>query len=66
MKTVRRPEDELQRRLLVGSAKDCVTKLSAYRDAGAEAVFVWPIAREVEQLELFASRIAPVVGALRW
>jgi probable F420-dependent oxidoreductase len=60
-KTVRRPEDELQRRLLIGAAEECAAKLAAYRDAGAEAVFVWPVARELEQLELFTERVAPKV-----
>jgi len=59
---IRRDEGEVERRLLIGPAGECVEKLSAYAEAGAQAFFVWPIADEIEQLELFAADVAPKVG----
>jgi probable F420-dependent oxidoreductase len=57
-----RDVDELRRRLLVGPAESCVEKLAAYRDAGLQAVFIWPVADELEQLGLFAERVAPLIA----
>ena len=58
---ITRPLDELRSRLLVGSAEDCASKLSAYSAAGLQRVLVWPVADEVRQLELFMERVAPSV-----
>ena len=58
---IRREESEVERRLLVGSPNECVEKLSAYAEAGAQAFFVWPVANEIEQLETFAAEVAPRV-----
>jgi alkanesulfonate monooxygenase SsuD/methylene tetrahydromethanopterin reductase-like flavin-dependent oxidoreductase (luciferase family) len=58
---IRREESEVERRLLIGSPAECVEKLSAYAEAGAQAFFVWPIADEIEQLEAFAAEVAPNV-----
>ena len=56
-----RPEDELRRRLLVGSAEECASKLAEYNAAGAQRIFLWPVDDEVRQLETFRERVAPLV-----
>ena len=58
---ITRPLDDLRSRLLVGSAENCVSKLSAYSAAVLQRVLVWPVADEVRQLELFMERVAPSV-----
>jgi probable F420-dependent oxidoreductase len=57
-----RPEEELRRRLLVGSAEECAERLTAYRAAGAQRIFLWPVEDEVRQLAIFQERVAPLVG----
>ena len=47
--TLNRPDEELRRRLLVGSTQDCAEKLAAYRAAGAQRIFVWPVEDELRQ-----------------
>ncbi len=59
--TINRPEDELRARLLVGSAASCVEKLTAYRAAGAQRVFLWPVRDEQRQLKTFSELVAPLV-----
>jgi alkanesulfonate monooxygenase SsuD/methylene tetrahydromethanopterin reductase-like flavin-dependent oxidoreductase (luciferase family) len=49
--------------LPVGSAEQCAERISAFRDAGAQRVFVWPVADELRQLELFSERVMPLVLA---
>ena len=39
--------------LPIGSAEDCAEKLRAYARAGAQRVFLWPLADERAQLEAF-------------
>ena len=53
-----RPWLELQERLLVGPAQECREKLEAYAEAGLQRVFLWPIADELRQLDLFRERVA--------
>ena len=62
-KAIKRPEDELRQRLLVGPAEECTRKLSAYEKAGAQMVFVWPITDETRQLELFKQSVASGICA---
>ncbi len=49
--------------LPIGSAAQCAEHLSAYADAGAERVFVWPLADELRQLELFREAVVPLVSS---
>jgi alkanesulfonate monooxygenase SsuD/methylene tetrahydromethanopterin reductase-like flavin-dependent oxidoreductase (luciferase family) len=49
--------------LPIGSAKQCAERLSAYAEAGAQRVFVWPLADELRQLELFRERVVPLIPA---
>ncbi len=56
-----RPVDEMRQRLLVGSAQECAEKIAAYQAAGAQQIFLWPVADEVTQLEVFWERVVPLV-----
>lgn len=51
--TVHRPEEMLRDRLPVGPAERLAEKLSAFAQAGVQRVFLWPVADETHQLELF-------------
>ncbi len=59
--TIRRPEDILRDRIPVGPAELFVEKLLAYRDAGVQRVFIWPMTDEVNQLERFGEMVAPLI-----
>jgi probable F420-dependent oxidoreductase len=59
--TLNRPEEELRQRLLVGPAEECAQKLAAYRAAGANRIFLWPVEDELRQLATFKERVAPLV-----
>jgi probable F420-dependent oxidoreductase len=61
--TLKRPEEELRGRLLVGPAEECAEKLAAYRAAGAHRIFLWPVEDELRQLATFQERVAPLVGS---
>ena len=56
-----RPVDQLRERLLVGSPEVCAEKLAAYKAAGVQRVFVWPIKDEIEQIKIFQQKVAPLV-----
>lgn len=60
---LRRPVEELRGKLPIGSAQECARILRAYRDAGAQRVFVWPLADERAQLVAFRERVMPLVEA---
>ena len=61
---VGRPVEALRSLALpIGSAEQCADRIAAYRDAGAQRVFVWPIADELRQLELFREAVVPLVPA---
>ena len=49
--------------LPIGSATQCAERISAFRDAGAERIFVWPLADELHQLERFREDVVPLVDA---
>ena len=58
-----RPVDQLRSLALpIGSAEQCAERISAYADAGAQRVFVWPLADDLDQLEAFARDVIPLVG----
>jgi alkanesulfonate monooxygenase SsuD/methylene tetrahydromethanopterin reductase-like flavin-dependent oxidoreductase (luciferase family) len=48
--------------LPIGSAELCADRISAYAEAGAERVFVWPLADELRQLEVFREDVVPLVN----
>ncbi len=57
-----RPAEQLRATLPIGSAEACAEKLAAYARAGAQRVFLWPIADERAQLEVFRERVAPLLN----
>jgi alkanesulfonate monooxygenase SsuD/methylene tetrahydromethanopterin reductase-like flavin-dependent oxidoreductase (luciferase family) len=59
--TLKRPEEELRQRLLVGPAEECAEKLAAYRAAGAHRIFLWPVEDELRQLTTFQERVVPMI-----
>jgi alkanesulfonate monooxygenase SsuD/methylene tetrahydromethanopterin reductase-like flavin-dependent oxidoreductase (luciferase family) len=57
---LRRPVEALRELSLpIGPAELCAERLAAFAHAGAERVFVWPLADPVQQLELFRERVVP-------
>jgi alkanesulfonate monooxygenase SsuD/methylene tetrahydromethanopterin reductase-like flavin-dependent oxidoreductase (luciferase family) len=61
-----RPLDELRSlALLVGSAESCAERISAYAEAGAHRIFVWPLAEELRQIQRFREDVVPRVVAAR-
>ena len=60
-----RPVDELRAILPIGSAEECAARLRAYEPAGAQHIFLWPVAEERAQLELFRERVVPLLDAER-
>jgi hypothetical protein len=58
---VHRDVDELRTRLSFGPADEFAAKLRALADAGAQRVYVWPVADEIEQLERFWTLVRPAV-----
>jgi alkanesulfonate monooxygenase SsuD/methylene tetrahydromethanopterin reductase-like flavin-dependent oxidoreductase (luciferase family) len=59
-----RPVDELRELALpIGSADQCAERIRDYQDAGAERIFVWPLADELDQLEHFRNDVVPLVPA---
>jgi alkanesulfonate monooxygenase SsuD/methylene tetrahydromethanopterin reductase-like flavin-dependent oxidoreductase (luciferase family) len=60
-----RPVDELRARLPIGSAAECAAKLRAYARAGAQRVFLWPLADERAQLHVFRERVVPLLDGER-
>jgi len=59
--TIHRPEEVLRERLPVGPPDRFAEKLSAFADAGAQCVYIWPVADETQQLERFADTVRPVI-----
>jgi hypothetical protein len=45
----------------VGPADAFAEKLVAFRDAGVQQVFVWPVTEELRQLERFRAEVWPHV-----
>jgi alkanesulfonate monooxygenase SsuD/methylene tetrahydromethanopterin reductase-like flavin-dependent oxidoreductase (luciferase family) len=59
---LRRPVEALRDLALpIGSADQCAERIAAYAEAGAERVFVWPLADELDQLEAFREQVVPLV-----
>ena len=59
--TINRPEEVLRERLPVGPPEHLADKLSAFARAGVQRVFIWPVADEVRQLEIFWDAVRPQV-----
>ena len=48
--------------LPIGSAEQCAERISAFQDAGAERIFVWPLADDLHQIERFREDVVPLVA----
>jgi alkanesulfonate monooxygenase SsuD/methylene tetrahydromethanopterin reductase-like flavin-dependent oxidoreductase (luciferase family) len=61
---LKRPVEALRELSLpIGPAESCAERLAAFADAGVQRAFLWPLADELEQLEAFHDRVAPLVRA---
>jgi alkanesulfonate monooxygenase SsuD/methylene tetrahydromethanopterin reductase-like flavin-dependent oxidoreductase (luciferase family) len=49
--------------LPIGPAEQCAERIIAFQDAGAQRIFVWPLADELHQLERFRQDVVPLVSA---
>ena len=58
---VKRPEEVLRERLPIGPAERFAEKLMAFADAGVQRVYLWPVADELRQLELFHEGVQPLL-----
>ena len=62
--TLNRPVAELRERLPIGSARDCAEKLAAYHHVGVQRIYLWPIADELEQIEIFMGQVVPLIDGM--
>ncbi len=60
---LRRPVEEVEDRLPIGSPARCVDLLGRYRAAGLQRVLLWPVKDEVRQMELVARDVLPQLGS---
>ena len=60
-----RPVEPLRSILPIGSAEECARKVLAYERAGAQRIFLWPLADERAQLETFRERVVPLIDGER-
>jgi alkanesulfonate monooxygenase SsuD/methylene tetrahydromethanopterin reductase-like flavin-dependent oxidoreductase (luciferase family) len=59
-----RPVESLRELSLpIGPAEVCAQRLGDFARAGAQRAFIWPLADDVHQLELFAERVAPLISS---
>ena len=62
---LRRPVEEVEGRLPIGSPTACVDLLGRYQAAGLQRVLLWPVKDEVQQLERIALEVLPQLGHAR-
>jgi alkanesulfonate monooxygenase SsuD/methylene tetrahydromethanopterin reductase-like flavin-dependent oxidoreductase (luciferase family) len=60
-----RPVEQLRAVLPIGPPEHCAETLGAYARAGAQRVFLWPLADERAQLEVFRERVVPLLDGGR-
>ena len=60
---INRPRDELRERLAFGSADLVAERVSPFREAGVQWMFLWPVTDEIEQLQLFGQQVKPQLDA---
>lgn len=58
---INRPESDLKERIPIGPAEAFAKKLAAFQEAGVQRVYIWPLADEARQIELFMEKVAPLV-----
>jgi alkanesulfonate monooxygenase SsuD/methylene tetrahydromethanopterin reductase-like flavin-dependent oxidoreductase (luciferase family) len=54
---IHRPAEQLGERLSFGSAEAVMEKVVAFRDAGVQRMFLWPVADEIVQLQRFSEEV---------
>lgn len=60
--TLDRPAADLRASgLPIGSAEQCAERISAYAEAGAQRIFLWPLGDEISQLEAFSTEVVPLL-----
>jgi alkanesulfonate monooxygenase SsuD/methylene tetrahydromethanopterin reductase-like flavin-dependent oxidoreductase (luciferase family) len=47
--------------LPIGSAEECAQRITAYVQAGAQRIFLWPLGDEIEQLATFRTQVVPLL-----
>jgi alkanesulfonate monooxygenase SsuD/methylene tetrahydromethanopterin reductase-like flavin-dependent oxidoreductase (luciferase family) len=52
-----RPAEDLENLLLFGSVEECIQKINAFHEAGAQRIHFWPISDFEEQIEIFKKEI---------
>lgn len=57
-----RPAETLAECLPIGSIRECTETLAAYREAGVQRVYLWPVQDELDQLRTFSEQVAPGVS----
>ena len=60
---LRRPMEDVARRLPVGSPARCVDLLGRYQDAGLQRLLLWPVGDEQAQIERVAADVIPQLSA---
>jgi hypothetical protein len=60
---MKRPAEQLRERLAFGPADVLVSRLAAFRDAGVQQVFGWPVLDEIDQLHRFSAEVLRQLGA---
>jgi alkanesulfonate monooxygenase SsuD/methylene tetrahydromethanopterin reductase-like flavin-dependent oxidoreductase (luciferase family) len=60
-KMLNRPVEDIAGLLPIGSAEHCAELMSRYAAVGAQRVFVWPVADDLEQIERFMTQVVPFV-----
>ena len=60
---IQRPVEQLRDRLAFGSADLVLDRLMAFREAGVQRLFVWPVDDEIDQLRRFADEVLPALTA---
>jgi probable F420-dependent oxidoreductase len=58
--TIHRPEEVLRQRLPIGPPDAFAERLIEFARAGVQRVFIWPVADEHRQLELFHEKVVPL------
>jgi probable F420-dependent oxidoreductase len=56
-----RPVAELRERLPIGSAANCAEKFAAYEKVGVQRIYLWPLANELRQIEIFMKHVVPLI-----
>lgn len=58
---INRPVAELRERLPIGSALACAEKLAAYQNVGVQRIYLWPLADELEQIQIFMKQVVLLI-----